>query len=183
MQARHGFLDHYPALPSERPDELQATVHFDLRALPTNLRAIAPPGGRGLFQPTLPVATRNRGRLPLGSGPGFQAPSTPRFAQSTGTSVRKCRSERNVLQTISSLLSTAPACSRTEMRRKVRSYGWRRTSRSRSCGNKARGATSPPRAPSSRCRVLSRWDIFCPWSAADGPSLWSWHGAHQFTSG
>jgi hypothetical protein len=46
MQAR--FLGHNPALPSERPDVLRVTVHFELRALPINLRATAsvrPPGG------------------------------------------------------------------------------------------------------------------------------------------
>ncbi len=64
-------------------------------------------------------------------------------------------------QTIGSSLGTVAASSRTETRREVRSCGWRWTSRSRSCGNKARGATSSPHAPSSRSGARSRWDTHC----------------------
>ena len=71
--------------------------------------------------------------------------STPRFAQSTGTSAAKCWSQRNVWQTISSSLSTAAVFSRTETRREARCSGRRWTSRSRSCRSKARGALPPPR--------------------------------------
>ncbi len=87
--------------------------------------------------------------------------STPRFAQSTGTSEAKCWSQRNVWQTIGSSLSTVAASSRTETRRGVQSCGWRWTSRSRSYGSKAGGATSSPHTPSSRSGARSRWDTPC----------------------
>jgi hypothetical protein len=41
-------LGHFPALPSERPDLLRVTVHFELRALLRTIASARPPGDRGL---------------------------------------------------------------------------------------------------------------------------------------